>query len=672
MRVLQIENDAADAELCQAELQRAGFAVAADVVQTFEEFRQRIGSEPYGVILADYNLPGWKGTEALDYLRQERRDIPFILVTGAMGEEAAVECIKNGAADYVLKGGLARLPIAVRTALKEKALRQERARAEAALSDSELRYRRLFEAAQDGILILRGDTGEITDVNPFLMELLASSRDVFIGKHLWDIGLFRNEAASMAAFRELQEKRYVRYEDLLLEKSDGREIEVEFVSNVYRVDGREVIQCNVRDVTERKRAEEEIRRLNEELEQRVVERTAQLEASNQKLEGEIRERRWAEDALERLRRENELILNSAGDGIWRVDAEGKCTFANPAAARMVGWDTGELLGKRLHDLLHHSRPDGSPFPIEECPLYRGRMEGTLCIRSDDVFWRKDGTNFTVDYISTPLREGDKVAGAVLTFRDVTERREVEKMKDEFISVVSHELRTPLTSIRGALGLLAGGQLAAQPEKAQHIFDIAVSNTDRLVRLINDILDIERMQSGRSTLARVACEPTNLMALAADAMQGLAESAGVMLSVSAVPGQLLADPDRIIQTFTNLLGNAIKFSPRGGRVCLEAARQGDMVLFRVTDQGPGIPHDKLESIFGRFAQVDASDSRRKGGTGLGLFICRNIVEQHGGRIWAESVPGKGSTFYFTLPLATRAGNGAAIAKPQDFIQQPDGV
>jgi len=193
-------------------------------------------------------------------------------------------------------------------------------------------------------------------------------------------------------------------------------------------------------------------------------------------------------------------------------------------------------------------------------------------------------------------------------------------------------------------------LGALPEKGRHMLDIAVSNTDRLVRLINDILDIERMESGKVTMERKDCDAADLMTRAADVIQKMAEEAGVTLSTTARTARLYADPDRILQALTNLLSNAIKFSQPGGTVWLTAERQGDEMRFQVRDQGRGIPADKLESIFERFQQVDASDSREKGGTGLGLAICRSIVQQHGGRIWVETSLGQGSTFIFTLPTA----------------------
>jgi signal transduction histidine kinase len=266
-----------------------------------------------------------------------------------------------------------------------------------------------------------------------------------------------------------------------------------------------------------------------------------------------------------------------------------------------------------------------------------------------VYWRKDGTSFTVEYAASPIRDvSGRVTGAVVTFRDISERRAVERMKDEFVSVVSHELRTPLTSIRGSLGLMQSGRLGEMPEKAERMLDIAVSNTDRLVRLINDILDIERMQSGRVTLARSMCSVAQLTSRAIDLMKPAAEKADVELRSVACGAMVNGDADRLLQTLSNLLSNAIKFSPPGAVVTLTSAVRDAGVLFEVEDHGRGIPADKLDLIFERFQQVDASDSREKGGTGLGLAICRTIVRQHGGEIWVESETGKGSRFRFTVP------------------------
>jgi signal transduction histidine kinase len=238
------------------------------------------------------------------------------------------------------------------------------------------------------------------------------------------------------------------------------------------------------------------------------------------------------------------------------------------------------------------------------------------------------------------------------------------MKDEFISVVSHELRTPLTAIRGSLGLLRSGKLAARPERSQELVSLALDNCDRLMRLVNDILTLERLESGSVELVMESCRVSDLLQPALNSVQAIADQAGIHLKIRPVATQVRAAPDLIIQTLTNLLSNAIKFSPADSTVWLNAetftqdSLQDSLdtstthVLFSVKDQGRGIPPDKLETIFDRFQQVDVSDSRQKGGTGLGLAICQSIVQKHGGQIWVESVPGQGSTFFFTLPTRDR--------------------
>jgi signal transduction histidine kinase/CheY-like chemotaxis protein len=244
---------------------------------------------------------------------------------------------------------------------------------------------------------------------------------------------------------------------------------------------------------------------------------------------------------------------------------------------------------------------------------------------------------------------------------LVQRSELDQIKDEFISTVSHELRTPLTSIRGALGLLSAGLMGAMDAKAQNLLRIAVTNTDRLIRLINDILDLERMESGRAPLHVRRCSFRELAQQAIETMTPMAEAASVKLDfVLIAPAEAVffdGDSDRILQVLTNLLSNAVKFSPARSTVQIRLEADADFVLLRVSDQGRGIPIDKLDSIFDRFQQVEASDARQKGGTGLGLTICRSIVQQHNGTIWAESNQqhhrGSGASLFVSLPRASRA-------------------
>ena len=237
---------------------------------------------------------------------------------------------------------------------------------------------------------------------------------------------------------------------------------------------------------------------------------------------------------------------------------------------------------------------------------------------------------------------------MLSFRDISQRYALDRLKDEFISTVSHELRTPLTSIRGALGLLSSGILGEVNDKAANLLRIALTNSDRLVRLINDILDLERIQSGREPLTFRPVQLAEIVRQAIEGMQPVAEAAGVQLIHDTTQAEIDADPDRLLQVLTNLLSNAIKFSPPNSTVSIMLRPGVSGVTLSVIDHGRGIPADKLEAIFGRFQQVDASDSRQKGGSGLGLAICRTIVLQHSGRIWAERNPVRGSTFRVFLP------------------------
>jgi signal transduction histidine kinase len=285
------------------------------------------------------------------------------------------------------------------------------------------------------------------------------------------------------------------------------------------------------------------------------------------------------------------------------------------------------------------------------------QENRLLTERNDRAKQSERRAFIVVLLAVLLAMLAVMGSVFLVFRDLTRRREVERMKSEFVSVVSHELRTPLTSIHGSLGLLASGLLAPASEKGKRMLDIAVTNTDRLIRLLNDILDMEKLDSGKTEIRRRSCNAGELMRNAADVMRPMAQKHEIDLYVGESNDEVWADPDLLAQCLTNLLSNAIKFSEPGGHVVINAVTVGDELRFEVADEGRGIPSNKHASIFERFQQVDASDSRKKGGTGLGLAISRSIIQQHGGRIWVESELGKGSRFFFTVPLPkTESMNG----------------
>lgn len=364
--------------------------------------------------------------------------------------------------------------------------------------------------------------------------------------------------------------------------------------------------------------------------------------------------------LEQLQQRHVLILNSIGEAICGVDRQGMITFVNPAASSITGWKLDDLLGRNLIDFLH-ARSFQTVTPTSA--VLDSLRDGTVQRVSIEVFEQPDGGLIPIEYISTPLWEGDVINGAVVAFQDITERRRIERMKGEFMAVVSHELRTPLTSLRGALGLLGSGRMGQIPEPGSRMLSIALSNAERLGRLVNDILDLERLNAGRFQLDRKMHNLSGVMQQALDVVRPVADRANVQMLSKLAEIQVWIDSDRILQTMINLLGNAVKFSPAGSTVWLETTVQESFAIVSVRDQGRGIPTDKLDAVFEQFEQVDASDSREKGGTGLGLPICRGIVQQHGGRIWVESILGRGSTFSFTLPLVPET-LGKAMSEMND--------
>jgi PAS domain S-box-containing protein len=354
--------------------------------------------------------------------------------------------------------------------------------------------------------------------------------------------------------------------------------------------------------------------------------------------------------LNQISQQSDLLLNSVGDGIYGVGRTGLVTFINPAAARTLGYAPDDLIGRDAHATFHDAQPDGTPFPVQNCYITEAIHARVTTNAEEDTYRRADGQSIPVEVTATPLidEEGQAI-GAVVVFRDVTERREVDRMKSEFVSMVSHELRTPLAAIRGSLGLIAGGALGEVAPSAARMVDIALVSSDRLSRLINEILDLERIESGTVSMDLGVHQSRALIEAAVGQVQVIAEESGVRVSIGRTEGQVYADADRVVQTLLNLLSNAIKFSHRGGTVSVRTESRDGLVEFAIQDDGRGIPEDKLDRIFSRFEQVDSSDAREKGGSGLGLSISRSIVERLGGRIWAvNNNDGAGATFHFTLP------------------------
>ncbi len=397
--------------------------------------------------------------------------------------------------------------------------------------------------------------------------------------------------------------------------------------------------------------------LLEHLEDIVVERTAKLTKTNQQLRREMDERLRTESALRHSEKQLRLVTNALPALVAYIDTYHRYRFNNYAYETWYDIPYQQIKGRQVSDIVSIEVYQQLLPHLEEA--LKGKkvtFESEMIQSSGERLWA------SVSYIPD-IQEG-RVKGLFSLVSDISDRKAAERMKDEFVSVVSHELRTPLTSIHGSLKLLSTGRLGELNTQGQQLVDIALSNTERLTRLINDVLDLERMSSGKVTLMRVDCPVQDLLQSAAEAMRPMANEYDIELVICPTPKlEVYAESDQVMQALTNLLSNAIKFSPKGTTVWMQArpiagksrfsnrktdSPVSDYVEFSIKDMGRGIPSDKLETIFERFAQVDSSDARKRGGTGLGLAICREIIQQHRGRIWVQSIHGRGSTFYFTLP------------------------
>jgi PAS domain S-box-containing protein len=490
------------------------------------------------------------------------------------------------------------------------------------MKESETRYRRLFETAQDGILILDADTGQITDVNPFLTEMLGYSHKDVLGKELWDIGPFKDVEAGKTAFKELQKKRYIRYEDLPLETKDGRPIKVEFVSNVYLVNGKKVIQCNIRNITVRVQAEEALR---------------QSEAFNKS------------------------IIESSSDCIKVLDIDGRLQFMSRGGQQMLKIkDIGQYLNKSYDDFWKGSDYYAAKEAIARARLGKiGKFSG-YCPTADGIpkWW---------DVIISPIRDATgKVDRLIAISRDITDRKQAEeeiqglnsqlkqkvmelteanKELDAFNHTVSHDLKLPLIIIGGFARRFLKGHANNLDTKDKDMLNAIQEHTQEMERLINDLLSFSRV--GRRKIKPTEIDIGNLVTAVLEELEPLSEGRMIKYDIKTLP-TAYGDQTLIKQVFINLLSNAIKFTTNKKTAIIEVGglTEENENVYYVKDNGMGFnsqDSNKLFTVFQRLHGVGELE-----GSGVGLSIVQRIVKRHGGRAWAEGKVNEGATFYFSLP------------------------
>jgi PAS domain S-box-containing protein len=364
------------------------------------------------------------------------------------------------------------------------------------------------------------------------------------------------------------------------------------------------------------------------------------------------------DQLQGMIQRNDTILRTAAEGIFGLDRDGRTMFANPAAIRATGYTRQEIIGHHQHSLIHHSHADGTVYPSEDCPIYRSLADGVPSRGADEVFWRKDGTSFPVEYTSAAIREGDEIVGAVVTFRDITERLEVERALqdraqelarsnaelEQFAYVASHDLQEPLRAVVSYLQLLERRYKGQLDERSDRYIGHAVDGARRMQTLINDLLTYSRV--GRRGEAVVPTDAEAVFGRVLASLRTAIEEHDATVTHDPLP-TVTADATQLGQLLQNLVGNGLKFRGESPpTVHVSAERQDGEWLFSVRDNGIGIEPEYAERIFVLFQRLHGRGEYP--GTGIGLAICKKIVERHGGRLWVESTPGHGSTFLFTLP------------------------
>lgn len=339
------------------------------------------------------------------------------------------------------------------------------------------------------------------------------------------------------------------------------------------------------------------------------------------------------------------VFESSPAGMLLMELDGRIMMANRAFGVLLGYTPEELSGQNWREISH---PDDIETTVKlDVQVIAGAMPDLLV---EKRYLHKDGHVIWTD-VATCLIGNPNLGNAYLLGQifDITALKSVERMKNEFVSTVSHELRTPLTSIEGSLGLILGGATGELSEATREMTTLASKNSRRLITLVNDLLDLDRLESNNLAFSFHQLELNDLVEEMIEHNRGLADSVGISIDYRPIEqnARVLGDQGRLEQVLTNLISNAVKFSPQGGRVAIAVTREGPSVRVTVTDQGPGVPDDFRQSIFNRFSQADASDTRAKGGAGLGLNISKSIMEKHAGELNYQSSAGKGASFYFEL-------------------------
>jgi PAS domain S-box-containing protein len=703
LRILILEDKPTDAELMERELRKAGIAFVSQRVDTKDAFIQALEEFRPDVVLADYKRPNSGGLTALKIVRRMHPEVPVIIVTGMLGEEPAIELLKAGAKDYVLKSNLAQLAPAVQRALSEEQGIRARKAAEKAVRQAEQalqKVNRTLRALSECNALLIHTEKEQDMFNDVCRMLVATGcyRMAWVGlaehdagkivrplaHRGYEAGYLKNARISWADGEQGQSLAGTAIrtgavqiaQDLVTDSrmapwwrhevskrgyASGIAVPLKNESGVFGVLAIFASQTNAFTDEEVGLLEElaadlafgidalrnrvKLKRRQEHLEELVQSRTTELRETNQRLEKEVEKRRRARERLLRTAQRLEYLVASSPTVIYSRKVDGDCpaTFVSANVENLMGYEPRDFT-EDPGFWPSHINPEDAPRVLEGLGHLAEKGQDSrdyrFRLKDGSYRWLHDELKLTYDANGRPLE-------AVGYLSDITARKEVERLKDELISTVSHELRTPLTTLRGFVELLLARDFP--PEKERQFLGIVDQETMRLTRLIDDFLDIQRIESGRQEYRFESLDVLALLRDMAELFQKSDHKHTIRVDAPAGLPLVQMDGERIRQVLENLISNALKFSPAGGEILLRAGAEGNEIEISVTDPGIGIPAEEIPRIFQKFYRVERPGMPRFPGTGLGLAMVREIVQKHGGRVWAESEPGRGSTFHFTLPV-----------------------
>jgi PAS domain S-box-containing protein len=632
LKVLIIEDCEDDAILLGRYLKNCGFDPKWQRVDNERDLAEAVEDRRWDLVLCDYSMPRLTPYIALDCVRQVNPEIPIIIVTGAVSEKSAVDLMQYGVQDVVLKSDLPRLKSSIS---KELALAHNR-REKAA---TEQRFAAALESLYQGVALFDADARLIICNKRYRMTLDRCQDDIVPGMHksaILELAFERHQYRLDMNSDDAVVQRLLAFDrdtgkyPIEVQQYDGRWIEVQR----HRTDEDGIVTVTT-DITENKRREDAL-----------LQQAAALAKINNDLVEEIRRREAIEGALRESESRANAIFESAIDGVITFDSDYMIETVNSAAENIFGYTAEELTRLHVHHLMLLG---GTQRPGANAQDVAAPSTGLRLVTG----WRRNGEAFPIELSVSPVKLLHRTIYTCI-IRDVTERTKLDRMKGEFVSVVSHELRTPLTSIMGALSLLNTNAVGELPPRARGMISIGLQNADRLLRLINDILDVEKIESGKMEYNFAPIGVRQLIEEAVQANKAFLDQFGLsaMIEFDGEDDPMICgDEDRLVQVLTNLISNAAKYSPEHGTIRVGAVCRDGMTRLWVKDEGPGVPENFKDRIFQKFSQADASDTRRKGGTGLGLSIAKAIVEQHRGMVGYESERGRGTTFYFDLPLHT---------------------